>query len=101
MIIEIVHQTGEFAENKEQASSLRNKISKALRDGEDIVLDFGRVAYATQSFVHALIADPLRDESLDALDRMEFRNCSDAVRSVIEIVVSYSQDDWAEEPAAV
>lgn len=85
-----------FAENKEQAKRLRTKfVLPALRRKEDIELDFEGVTLATQSFIHALIAEAVRDGSLGALDRIAFSHCSDNVRSVIEIVVSYAQDDWS------
>src|SRR5437763_15291629 len=50
-----------FAEDKDYARSLRHeKILPALKRGDAIILDFSRVKYATQSFVHALIGEALK-----------------------------------------
>lgn len=97
MKIEVSAKPGLFAENKEQARRLRARLLRELRSSNDstVQLDFGNVEYATQSYVHALIAEAIRDESIDALDRIEFLNCNDEVKAIIEVVVSYSQDDWS------
>ncbi|MCA9400568.1 MAG: STAS-like domain-containing protein, partial [Candidatus Omnitrophica bacterium] len=53
---------------------------------EEIVLDFQGVEAATQSFVHALISEVLRQFGTDVLDRMSFKACAPEVRKIIEIV---------------
>ena len=88
-----------FAEDKEQAKSIRLKeIMPALQRGEKVVLDFRSVSYATQSYVHALIGEALQKHGESALERLEFRNCSPAVRSVIELVVDYSLGGFPDRP---
>lgn len=85
---------GAFAEDKDQARRVREEVLRpALESGEDVTVDFDGVALATQSFVHALISDLVRNEELDALDRILFINCDADVRTIISIVVEYSQDD--------
>jgi hypothetical protein len=85
-----------FADDKDQAIELRSSaILPALSRNELVILDFSGVAYATQSFIHALIAEALNRYGEAALDLIEFRNCSDAVRTAIEVVVSYSLDGFA------
>ena len=89
-----------FAEDKEQARVLRvEKILPALARGEKLVFDFGLVRYATQSYVHALIGEALKKYGDRVLDDVEFKNCSKSVRSVIELVVDYSLDGFAESRA--
>ncbi|WP_425562077.1 STAS-like domain-containing protein [Microbacterium kribbense] len=61
-----------------------------------MILDFEGVSLATQSFVHALIAEAVRSETPAGLDHLVFKNCSSAVRSIIEVVISYAQDDWSD-----
>lgn len=80
-----------FAEDKDYARDVRTKkILPALaRDGQ-VVLDFDRVRYATQSFIHALIGEALKRHGEGVLERIEFANCSPQIRSVIELVVEYS-----------
>lgn len=94
MMLKIVDEVGTFAENKEKAKALRSRcVLPALKRGEEVHFDFEDVSLATQSFVHALIAQGIRSRP-DALDLMEFRHCSPNVRSIIEVVVSYCQDEW-------
>jgi hypothetical protein len=82
---------GDFAEDKDQAASIReSSIRPALAAGESVVLDFSGVSLATQSFVHALISGVLRDQGDGALDHLEFRGCVPGVRGIIETVVQYS-----------
>jgi hypothetical protein len=93
-IIRILEQAGSFAEDKDVAADLRQKIlMPALERGEDLQVDFEGVEGATQSFIHAMISEIVRRMGGDILERIEFRNCSATVRSVIEIVAEYSQID--------
>jgi hypothetical protein len=90
-----------FAENKDQAKELRiRQILPALEQGSPVILDFAAVKYATQSFVHALIGEALQRQGEQALELIEFRNCSDAVRSVIELVVDYSLGGFVDKARA-
>ena len=91
--IKISDFAGSFAENKDVAQSLRqDKIIPILEKGENIQLDFQGVDAATQSFVHALISDLLRIYGDIVLDKIEFKDCNDTVKKIIEIVVSYMQE---------
>lgn len=91
--IEIHARAGAFAENKDVARDLRlNEIVPALERKEDVVLDFERVEATTQSFIHALISDLLRNYGSDVLDRIEFKSCNDTVKKLITIVIDYMQE---------
>lgn len=91
MRIEIPATVGRFAENKDEARLIRiEKILPALERRKQVALDFSQVGYATQSFIHALIGEALQRYREEALEFLEFRNCSPAIRSVIELVVDYS-----------
>ena len=80
-----------FAEDKDYARKVRQeKVLPALDRGDDVVLDFALVKYATQSFVHALIGEALKKHGEPVLDRVEFQNCTPQLQSVIELVVDYS-----------
>jgi|SRR6185369_8646421 hypothetical protein len=90
-----------FAEDKEAAKELRvDKILPALERGDAVILDFGRVSYATQSYIHALIGEPLRRYQETALAKLEFKNCSPQLKSLVELVVDYSLGGFAEEPTS-
>lgn len=91
--IKIFESTGGFAEDKDKAREIRVTIlMPALKDGEEVILDFSGVESATQSFVHALISDTIRKYGNDVLDRISFKNCSDHVKKIINIVISYMQE---------
>lgn len=80
-----------FAEDKDYARTLRQeKILPALDKGNAVAINFALVKYATQSFVHALIGEALKKHGEPVLDRLEFRNCTPQIQSVIELVVDYS-----------
>jgi len=84
---------GEFAENKDVAKKIRvDIIHPALKKGDKIVLDFTGVAGATQSFIHALISDPIREFKEDAFQNLAYKNVNDNIRSVISIVYRYLQE---------
>ncbi len=91
--IKIFDKVGAFAENKDVGRDLRvQEILPALKRGEEVVLDFEKVETATQSFVHALISQALRQYKDTALDRIAFKSCNDTVKKMIGIVVDYMQD---------
>jgi hypothetical protein len=98
--IKLRPDVGSFAEDKDQAKVIRmEKILPALGRKEPIVLDFDGVAYATQSYVHALIGEALKKHGEAALGLLEFRNCSPQLRSLIELVVDYSLGGFPEKDA--
>lgn len=92
-IIEIKKLVGDFAENKDVARDLRvNEIIPKLTEGEDVILDFSGVSGTTQSFIHALISEPIRLFGNEALDKIQYKNCSDVVQEVIKTVYEYMQE---------
>lgn len=91
--VRLFERAGAFAENKDVARDIRvSELMPALARGEEVVLDFAGVEDATQSFVHALISDPLRVHGVAVLDRLAFKSCSPVVKKVVGIVVDYMQE---------
>ncbi|HEY4489165.1 MAG TPA: STAS-like domain-containing protein [Candidatus Paceibacterota bacterium] len=91
--LNLLESAGSFAENKDLAQSLRlEKIIPALERGEEVVLNFDNVDGTTQSFIHALISDPIRIYGSNVLDRITFKNCTETVQKIISIVVDYMQE---------
>jgi hypothetical protein len=89
--IKILPNINSFAEDKDDAKHIRvNKILPSLINGENVILDFSDVKFSTQSYIHALIGEPLKQYGEDLLDRIEFKSCSIQVKNVIELVVNYS-----------
>jgi len=93
IIIKIKDFVGDFAENKDVAKELRvTKILPALTKDKVVVLDFSGVSGTTQSFIHALISEPIRQFRDVALEKIEYKQCSDVVREVIKTVYEYMQE---------
>jgi hypothetical protein len=80
-----------FTDDKDEAKRIRiGTILPALESNKQIVLDFIEVKSSTQSFVHALLGEVLQRFREGALNKLEFRNCSPLMKSLIELVVDYS-----------
>jgi anti-anti-sigma regulatory factor len=89
--IKIYEKAGSFAENKDVARDVRLKLIKPAlaKDDEEIVIDFSGVTGATQSFIHALISQLIREYGDQLFQRILFKDCSPAVQQVINIVADY------------
>lgn len=93
MIIKIAERCGVFAENKDIARKIRETCLKpTLKTRASIILDFEGVDSTTQSFIHVLISGVIQTHDINILDRLEFRSCSLAVKSLIATVVNYSME---------
>lgn len=84
----------DFAENKDIGQEIRiNEIFPQLEIGEEVILDFKKVKKASQSFIHSLISDAIREHGVKkALKLIVFKHCSDEVKDMIGLVVNYMQD---------
>ncbi len=79
----------DFLEDVEQAALVRkSKLLPAVEEGRWVVLDFTDVRFATQSFVHALIYEPLRVRG--SLLRLSFVKCSRATEEAVRTVAAYA-----------
>lgn len=95
--VRMLSAVGTFAEDKDLARELRRDvISPALNAGADVILDFSGIESTTQSFIHALISELIRDRGIDVLDHMPFKGCNNTVKTIISIVIDYMQHE--EEP---
>lgn len=91
--IAIKDVAGTFAENKDVARDLRrNMLAPALKRKESVILDFGGVEGATQSFIHALISEAFREYGEETLDLIQFKDCNEVVKQIITIVTEYMQE---------
>lgn len=92
MIISIYKYCENFAENKDVAKELRKNSIFPIFDKEDeeIIIDFAKVDSSTQSFIHALISEVFQQYGEVVLDRIKFKNCNKAIKSLIGTVVNYS-----------
>jgi len=95
--IKLKKLVGDFAENKDIAKKLRiEEIMPALSKGKDVILDFEGVTGATQSFVHALVSDPIRQLQDVAFDHLHYKDANDDIREIISIVYRYMQESLNE-----
>lgn len=93
-VITIFNQLGSFAENKDLAQQIRvHDIMMALQKQQPIILDFKGVEGTTQSFIHALISDAIRQFGGQALELISFKNCNPVVQKIILIVCDYMQQE--------
>lgn len=91
--ITVFEETGKFAGNKDVARDIRlNKISPLLDKEDEIIINFEDVESATQSFIHAMISEVIRQRGIEVLEKIRFKGCNDTVKKIIEIVVEYMQD---------
>lgn len=92
-IITLKPVVNDFAENKDVAKKLRiEEIMPSLSKGDEVILDFGGVNGATQSFIHALISDPIRELKDVAFDNLIYQNTNEDIREIISIVYRYMQE---------
>lgn len=92
MNIDIEQMAGAFAENKDKAAEIRERMIEALERKEEVVLDFTGIEGATQSFIHALLAKIMREKTPLILDRIQFKGCNEHVKSIISVVTEYLQE---------
>lgn len=91
--IKLMAIAGEFAENKDIAKKLRvEQIMPTLSKGGEVIFDFDGITGATQSFIHALISDPIREFKAVAFDNLAYRNANDDIKEIISIVYRYMQE---------
>lgn len=94
MEIKLFKKTGNFAENKDVARTIRiKKIIPAIENTEkDVIINFEGIDSATQSFMHALISDLFRNYGVEIFDRVKFKSCNETVQKIIGIVFEYMQE---------
>jgi hypothetical protein len=93
-VTKVSRYAGSFAGDKEAAARIRDEfLGPAVANHKTVTLDFGGVDFATQSFIHALLAHAIREDP-SSLDLIEFKNCNEDIQALIEIVVDYAQEDF-------
>ena len=91
--IKLYPKTGNFAGNKDVAKEIRiNEILPFIKQEDKVILNFNGIEEATQSFIHALISDVIRQEGVTVLDKLYFKDCNSKVQKIISIVTEYMQE---------
>lgn len=87
----IVVKVSRFEEDVEAAALCREtKILPSINSGKMVVLDFDKVRFATQSFVHALMYKVIRDGQQIG-STLSIANCTNATREAIMAVAAYAK----------
>jgi hypothetical protein len=87
----VVVKVVQFEEDVEAASKCRETIILPnINSGKLVVLDFDKVRFATQSFVHALMYKVIRDEQQIGAS-LSIANCTNATREAIMAVAAYAK----------
>ena len=82
---------GPVAQDKDWAREARRKtLLPTVGRRERVTLDFSTVTMATQSFIHALLAEVVHSHGQEGLDCIELQGCSSQVKEVIKTVATYS-----------
>lgn len=90
--IKLFSKVGSFAEDKDIAREVRlKKIIPLIKKNKDVILNFEKIDSVTQSFIHALISELIREFGGEVLDKISFKNCNKNVQKIINIVVEYMQ----------
>lgn len=93
IIIKMNEKINGYGENKDIAKNIRQAIIlPSLEKLETITIDFEGITGVTQSFIHALLAEPIRKYPNEIFDKVIFRNCNGMVRVIIETVEEYMQE---------
>lgn len=91
--IAVYKVAGEFAENKDIAKKWREEIIlPTLAQNKEIEIDFSKVTGVTQSFIHALVSEPIRKYRNSAFDNLIFLNANGIIQQIITTVYHYMQE---------
>lgn len=87
----VVVKVCEFEEDVERAAAVRESIVlPSINIGKMVVLDFNKVKFATQSFVHALMYKVIRDgQQIGAT--LSIARCTNATREAVMAVAAYAK----------
>jgi hypothetical protein len=92
--IHIYNHVGSFAEDKDKAEILRQEILwPQIKIGKTVKIDFAQVEDITQSFIHTLLSELIRDTQGEVLDLIYFKNCNETVQKIINMVIDYMQEN--------
>lgn len=87
----IVIKVIDFEEDVEAAAKIRDGIIlPSINSGKIVVLDFSKVRFATQSFVHALMYKVIRDGQQIG-SALSIANCTNSTREAVMAVAAYAK----------
>lgn len=93
--IKIKDFAGDFGEDKDAARAIRQgQIVPAIERGDEVSLDFGGMSGVTQSFMHALIAEPIMRFRERAFQKLFYFDANEQISEIISIVYRYIQESF-------
>ena len=95
VVVRVAPDASTLAQNKVRAEEIRRtEILPGLRRGENVSLDVSGVSLTTQSYMHALLAEVLRELGAEGTPgRLYVVAASGQVKQVVRIVVGYILDE--------
>ncbi len=94
--VELIDVSG-ILEDVEAAESVRRQtIIPLVNSGRQVVIDFGKPRFVTQSFVHALLNEVFLIPG--SLTRLMFRGCTKSTQEAIRLVAAYSKLGYRQIP---
>ena len=78
---------GRLLGTRQLALPIRDRVEKALEEGESVTLDF-EDTNPTQSFVDELIGSLVLERGIEVLDELLMQNCSEDIKAILHFVVS-------------
>lgn len=87
--VKIFPKTGNFAEDKDTARHLSEKIILQVKNNNEVILDFSNVEQTTQGFIHVLISEAAWQFGPNVFEKIQFKNCNEKVKTIIELVADY------------
>jgi hypothetical protein len=87
----VVIKVNDFEENVEEAANIReNIILPSINSGKMVVIDFSKVKFATQSFIHALMYKVIKDgQQIGAT--LSIANCTNSTEEAVMAVAAYAK----------
>ena len=93
--IRVYDYAGDFGEDKDAARVIRQeKIIPAVEHDDAVLLDFSGMTGATQSFIQALVAEPIMRFRERAFDGLFYTGVNDQIAEIISIVYRYIQESF-------
>lgn len=93
--VKLKETVGSFGENKDLAKKIRLKtILPNIAKNNEVALDFSGMTGATQSFIHALIAEPIMKCRDQAFRNLFYQNTNPDIAEIISIVYRYLQESF-------
>lgn len=77
-----------FGSNRYEATPIHRELKEFLSHHEYVTIDFVNIRSATQSWVDEVLGKFILEEGRDFLTRVNFKNCTPVVQSILKLVIT-------------